>query len=200
MSTLRVANIHSVDRNPALTIAANGDTTFNGTVTGAGYTVGSTITPSSGASTFTFAVPTGIELLKIAVTSLTVGGDAYHTLQLGHSSGTYPDGGYGGAMETSQNNTYYGNGGTTSALTTAHGIFYQNNTYSGVVECMKIQDSDNKWVIESNFYSEGSSTHDIGKSISQVALGAGNELNIIRFNCNSGNWTTTNCRIRLFYQ
>ena len=135
MSTLRVANIHSVDRNPALTIAANGDTTFNGTVTGAGYTVGSTITPSSGASTFTFAVPTGIELLKIAVTSLTVGGDAYHTLQLGHSSGTYPDGGYGGAMETSQNNTYYGNGGTTSALTTAHGIFYQNNTYSGVVEC-----------------------------------------------------------------
>jgi hypothetical protein len=170
-----------------------GATSFN-----QGFTVGSTFTPTGGSTAFQFDVPENINILKIAVTLIEVGGSGYHTMKLGYNN-TFPDGGYGGGLTTSQNNNYYGNAGTTTELAVGHGLFYQPKTYNGLIDCYKVDSSTNRWVITSQFNSAGS-THDFNYSTSQVELGSSNQLNEIQFLSASGNWTTTSAKFRLFSQ
>ena len=171
-----------------------GATSFN-----QGFTVGSTFTPTGGSTTFQFDVPENINILKIAVSLIQVGGSGYHTMKFGYGNNSFPDGGYGGGMTSAQGNTYNGNAGTTSQLAVGHGLFYVNATYNGLIDCYKVNSSTNRWVITSQFNSAGS-THHFNYSTSQVELGSGNQLDKIQFLSASGNWTTTSAQFRLFSQ
>jgi len=170
-----------------------GATSFN-----SGFTVGSKFTPTGGSTAFQFDVPENIHILKIAVSQLVIGGAGYHTMKLGYNN-TFPDGGYGSGLTSANGNTYYGNAGTTTELAVGHGLFYHVNTYTGLIDCYKVDDSSNNWLITSQFNSAGS-THNFNYSTSRVQLGSGNQLNEIQFLSANGNWTTTSAQFRLFSQ
>tara|TARA_R110001592_G_scaffold272966_2_gene539846 strand:- start:576 stop:1448 length:873 start_codon:yes stop_codon:yes gene_type:complete len=198
VSTAKIAS-SAVDLTSKVTgvlPVANGGTgasSFN-----SGFTVGSTFTPTGGSTAFQFDVPENITILKITVSQIVIGGAGYHTMKLGYNN-TFPDGGYGGGLTTAQNNTYKGNAGTTSQLAVGHGLFYEAKTYTGLIDCYKVDDSSNNWLITSQFNSAGS-THDFNYSTSRVQLGSGNQLNEIQFLSASGNWTTSSAQFRLFSQ
>lgn len=199
VSTAKIAN-SAVDLTSKVTgvlplaNGGTGATSFN-----QGFTVGSTFTPTGGATTFQFDVPENITILKIIVTLLQSGNNGYDTIKLGYNN-TFPDGGYGGGLTTASGNTYYGNPGTTTQLAVGHGIFWQGGTlYNGMIDCYKVNSSTNRWFISSQFNSTGS-THYFNYSTSQVELGSGNQLNEIQFLSASGNWTTTSAEFRLFSQ
>jgi len=199
VSTAKIAN-SAVDLTSKVTgtlPVANGGT--GATSFNQGFTVGSTFTPTGGSTTFQFDVPENINILKIAVSLIQVGGSGYHTMKFGYGNNSFPDGGYGGGMTSAQGNTYNGNAGTTSQLAVGHGLFYVNATYNGLIDCYKVNSSTNRWVITSQFNSAGS-THHFNYSTSQVELGSGNQLDKIQFLSASGNWTTTSAQFRLFSQ
>ena len=170
-----------------------GATSFN-----QGFTIGSTFVPSGGSTAFSFSVPENIHILKIAVSQIIVGGGGYHTMKLGYNN-TFPDGGYGGGLTTALDNNYYGNAGSVSQLAVGHGLFYQARTYNGIIDCYKVDTTNNRWCISSQFNSAGSN-HDFNYSTSQVQLGSSNQLNEIQFQSASGNWNTSAAQFRLFSQ
>ena len=176
------------------------DYTFTGTIAGTGYTAGSTLAPSA-ATTQELSLPiTNPKMFTVAISDISSPGNGWITCQLGHSSGTYPDGGYDGTTYYSTGNSHYQNQGPgTSQLNDAHGLtYYGSANYFGVINCYLVDASVNEWVISSSLSTNISTAHR-GQSDSHVELGAGNTVTKIKFISHTGSNLTT-LKVRIFAQ
>ena len=200
VSTAKIANsaVNLTSKVTGILPVANGGTgasSFN-----AGFTAGSTLTPSA-ATTQELSLPIASpKMFTVAISDIYSPGNGWITCQLGHSSGTYPDGGYDGSIYYSTGNSHYQNNGPgTSQLNDAHGLtYYGSANYFGVINCYLVDASVNEWVISSSLSTNISTAHR-GQSDSHVELGAGNTVTKIKFISHTGSNLTT-LKVRIFAQ
>ena len=160
---------------------------------GTGNAVGSTTTyvtnqSVSGSSTQTefecnltgTALSGGAKTLKIFLTGVSNESNGYLHFRIKSADG-YTDGGYAAGFAYNSGSSFNSNGSSDSNQNNAMAIGYHGGTYNVVIDCLLIDPSTNRWIIDGRSMSKDTSTAVHGNSIADNALGASKPITGFKF-------------------